>query len=167
MKLSGKSTDMIVGSLTKHMGAGKIDRVKKGFRQSTLIVLVISLVMLPLFYIFGHSIADLFLKDEEIMSIDIATKALRITSLAYFGLGMIYVPRAVMNGCGDTRFAMINGITEFVCRIVYGPLLTMIPFLGYWGIWVTSAATWITTAVVCCIRYFTGKWKTKSFVDDN
>lgn len=148
MKLSGKSTDMTVGSPTKHMGAGKIDRVKKGFRQSTLIVLVISLVMLPLFYIFGHSIADLFLKDEEIMSIDIATKALRITSLAYFGLGMIYVPRAVLNGCGDTRFAMI-------------------PFLGYWGIWVTSAATWITTAVVCCIRYFTGKWKTKSFVDDN
>lgn len=148
----------------QNMGAGKIDRVKKGFRRSALMCLIFSLIMLPLFYFFGRNIADLFLRDDEVESINIAAAAIRITSPAYFGLGMIYVPRAVLNGCGDTRFAMLNGVTEFVCRILYGPLLTMIPVLGYWGIWVTSAATWITTAIVCCIRYFRGRWKTKSFV---
>ena len=38
----------------QNMGAGKIDRVKKGFRRSALMCLIFSLIMLPLFYFFVH-----------------------------------------------------------------------------------------------------------------
>ena len=88
-------------------------------------------------------------------------KALRITSLCYFPLGMIYIPRAVLNGVGDANFAMINGISEVVCRIVFANLLTKVPFIGYWGVWITSGATWTVTGAVCVIRYLKGKWKQK------
>ncbi len=146
----------------QNMGAEKIDRVKKGFRQATLIALVFSVLLIPVAYILGPQIVGIFVKDQEV--IDIGYRALRITSLCYFGLGMIYVPRALLNGCGDTGFAMINGITEVACRILYAPIFTRIPFLGYWGIWVTTAATWVTTAIVCVSRYFQGKWRKKSIV---
>ena len=99
-------------------------------------------------------------KEAEV--IDIGYRALRITSLFYFGLGMIYVPRAVLNGCGDTGFAMINGITEVICRILYSEILTRIPAIGFWGVWITTGFTWGTTAIVCIIRYKRGKWKTKA-----
>ena len=75
---------------------------------------------------------------------------------------MIYVPRAVLNGCGDTGFAMINGITEVICRILYSEILTRIPVIGFWGVWITTGFTWGTTAIVCIIRYKRGKWKTKA-----
>ena len=78
---------------------------------------------------------------------------------------MIYVPRAVLNGCGDTGFAMLNGITEVVCRIAYSQVFTRIPKIGFWGIWITSGFTWVTTAVVCVIRYVRGKWKTKAITN--
>ncbi len=146
----------------QNMGAEKIDRIKKGFRQATLIALVFSVLLIPVAYILGPQIVGIFVKDQEV--IDIGYRALRITSLCYFGLGMIYVPRALLNGCGDTGFAMINGITEVACRILYAPIFTRIPFLGYWGIWVTTAATWVTTAIVCVSRYFQGKWRKKSIV---
>ena len=93
-----------------------------------------------------------------------AGRALRITSLFYFGLGMIYVPRAILNGCGDTGFAMINGITEVACRLIYAFIFTSIPAIGYWGVWMTTGATWGTTALVCVARYFGGKWKYKAVV---
>lgn len=146
----------------QNMGAGKIDRVKKGFVQATLMALVFSLLLIPIAYILGDEIVGIFVKEPEV--IEIASRALRITSLCYFGLGMIYVPRALLNGCGDTGFAMINGITEVACRISYAPILTRIPVIGFWGIWITSGATWVTTAVVCVIRYLKGKWKSKSIV---
>jgi len=147
----------------QNIGAGKTERVKKGFCQATLMALIFSVALLPVVYLFGHQIVGIFVKEQEV--IDIGYRALRITSLCYFGLGMIYVPRALLNGCGDTGFAMINGITEVACRILYSQIFTRIPLLGYWGIWVTTGATWVTTAVVCVIRYACGKWRGKSIVD--
>ncbi len=146
----------------QNIGAGQIGRVKKGFAQSTLIALVFSVALIPFFYLFGHRIVGIFVKEQDV--IDIGYRALRITSLCYFGLAMIYVPRALLNGCGDTTFSVINGFSEVACRIAYSQVLNRIPVLGYWSIWITTAATWVTTALVCLARYFQGKWKGKSIV---
>lgn len=146
----------------QNMGAGHIDRVRKGFRQGTLMVLIFSLCLLPVAYLFGEQIVGIFVNDPEVIAI--GAKAIRINSLCYFGLGMIYVPRSVLNGCGDTGFAMINGITEVLCRVVFSLILTSIPLLGYWGIWMTTGLTWALTGIVCVCRYLMGKWRTKSIV---
>lgn len=141
----------------QNVGAKKPERVKKGYHQSIIMVLIFSILLLPIAYLFGEQIIGAFVKEPEVIAIGV--KALRINSLFYFGLGMIYVPRALLNGAGDTGFAMINGLTEVVCRIAYSQVLTRIPILGYWGIWITTGATWATTAIVCVIRYTQGKWK--------
>ncbi len=146
----------------QNMGAGKHDRVKKGYRQAVFMVLAFSIAMIPIAYLFGTQIIGFFVKDAAVIRMGVV--ALRITSLCYFGLGMIYVPRAVLNGCGDTGFAMLNGFTEVACRILYSQVLTRIPILGFWGIWITTGATWITTAVVCVMRYVRGKWRTKAIL---
>ncbi len=146
----------------QNIGAGKPERVKKGFRQATLMALVFSICLIPVAYLLGEQIVGIFVKEKEV--IEIGSKALRINSLCYFGLGMIYIPRAVLNGCGDTGFAMINGVTEVGCRVLYSQILTRIPMLGYWGIWLTTGATWVTTALVCVARYWQGKWHWKSVV---
>lgn len=143
----------------QNMGARKYDRIKKGYRQATIIVLIFSLSLIPIAYLFGEQIIGIFVKEPEVIAL--GTQALRINSLCYFGLGMIYIPRAVLNGCGDSGFAMINGITEVICRIGYSQLFTRIPFIGIWGIWITNAATWTTTALVCIWRYSSGIWRKK------
>ena len=147
----------------QNIGAGQLERVKKGFHRGSVMVLIFSLIMLPLFWIFGNSIIGFFVKDNPEVIL-IGAKALRITAVCYFMLGMIYVPRAVLNGCGDTTFSLINGITEVAGRIGFAPVLTRIPSLGFWGIWVTTGATWTVTAIVCCIRYKTGIWKKKAVI---
>ncbi|MBO4496307.1 MAG: MATE family efflux transporter [Clostridiales bacterium] len=146
----------------QNIGAKKQERVVEGFKKATLIVLGFSLIMLPLFFFLGKYICGIFVKEEAAAVISLGSSALRITSPFYFALGMIYVPRAVLNGCGDTGFAMINGLTEVVCRIVFSNILTRIPFLGYWGIWCTTGLTWAFTAIVCVARYRGGKWKYKA-----
>ncbi|MBR1931669.1 MAG: MATE family efflux transporter [Lachnospiraceae bacterium] len=146
----------------QNVGAGKQERVEEGFRKSTVIALIFSLLLIPIAYLLGHQIIGAFVKEPEVIAIGV--KALRINSLFYFALGMIYVPRALLNGAGDTGFAMINGLTEVAGRIGYSQILTRIPALGYWGIWLTTGATWATTAIVCVIRYKRGKWRTKSTV---
>ena len=155
----------------QNMGANQKERVKQGYKQGVMIALIFSLAMIPIAYLFGSHIIGFFLDKGEggevAQIIAIGTRALKITSLCYFALGMIYIPRAILNGCGDTGFSMINGITEVICRIGYSQIFIRIPQLSYWGIWITTIATWITTAIVCVIRYRSGIWQRKAVVKEN
>lgn len=146
----------------QNKGAGKIDRVKKGFRGSTLLVLGLSLAMIPFFWLCGSWTVGQFVKEPEVIAI--GAKALRIDCFFYFCLGMIYVPRGLLNGCGDSRFSLINGLTEIVCRILFAGLLTKIPAIGFWGIWLTQGLTWTFTGLVCIHRYLKGRWQNLTLV---
>ena len=150
----------------QNYGAEKLDRVKQGFNRAVIMVAIFSLAMIPVAYLLGEDIVRIFVKEPEV--IEIGAKALRITSLCYFGLGMIYVPRSVLNGCGDTGFSLLNGITEVACRLVFSTVFTKIPILGFWGIWMTNGATWAVTAFVCTRRYIKGRWKKRSpaYIDE-
>lgn len=141
----------------QNVGAQKLDRVKKGFQVSVWMSLCFSLALLPVAWCFGEEIIGIFVKDPEVIAI--GASGLRINSLFYFALAMIYMPRSILNGCGDSAFAMINGVTEVVCRVVYSNVFTRIPVIGFWGIWVTTGFTWLTTALVCLHRYFRGAWR--------
>ncbi|MCH5293333.1 MAG: MATE family efflux transporter [Treponema sp.] len=145
----------------QNLGAGRPERVRQGFLRGTLIVLAFSIAVLPVFWLLGDKIIGVFVRGETEV-IAIGSKALRITSVCYFMLGMIYVPRAVLNGCGDSGFAVINGVMEVVGRIGFAPILTRIPSLGFWGIWVTTGITWTITAASCVLRYKTGIWRRKA-----
>ena len=78
----------------QNMGAGKTDRVKLGFKKSIYIVGIFSAIMIPIMFIFGKNIAGLFVKETDV--IELGASALRITSVCYFFLGMIYIPRGIL-----------------------------------------------------------------------
>lgn len=149
----------------QNIGAGKPDRVREGFRKGMLIIFLYNLVMVPLIYSLSPAIVDLFVSEADTGVIAYGTQALRITSLMYIALGSIYVPRAVMNGCGDASFSLINGITEVICRIAYSNLLTGIAAIGVWGIWWAAGLTWTTVAIVVLLRYRSGVWVRKGLTE--
>lgn len=143
----------------QNYGAHRLDRVRSGFVRGVIIVTAYNLIVVPLTIILRRPIVGIFVKADAIEVINIGIKAQLITSCAYFALGLIYVPRGVLNGVGDARFSLINGVTEVACRILYSFVLTNIACIGQWGIWGAAALTWVTVAIVCMLRYFFGKWR--------
>ncbi len=146
----------------QNMGARKVDRVVKGYHKTVWVTAAFSAVMLLLAYLFGDDMVHLFVKETEV--IDIGSKALRITSLFYFPLGLIYVSRGLLNGAGDAMYSMINGIVEVACRLTFSNTLVLIPVIGVWGVFLATALTWFITGIASVIRYKQGKWKTKDIV---
>ncbi len=146
----------------QNMGADKLDRVKKGYHKSILIVAGFSLLALLAAQLGGRAIMEVFVNDEAVISL--GASAIKITSCAYFPLGMIYITRGLLNGTGDAFYAMINGFVEVAGRVGFSGALSIIPFLGVWSVWTTSGLTWTITAIASVIRYRQGKWKKKSLV---
>lgn len=146
----------------QNIGAGKVDRVKKGYRVGFLCVVIFSLIMLIPGQFFGRQIVGIFVQDEAVITI--GAKGLAITSWFYFFLGMIYVARSVLNGAGDAVYAMINGLMEVAGRVGFAVPLTMIPFIGMWGVFLTTGLTWALTGIVSMHRYKKGEWAKRVMV---
>ena len=159
----GAVSQSLVTYSGQNLGAKQVDRVKQGYGRGMILIFAYNLILIPLIYFFSHQIVDFFVIENEV--IEFGEHALKITSILYLALGCIYVPRGILNGCGDARFSLINGITEVACRIVYANVLTRIAAIGVWGIWWAAGLTWITVALVCSLRFFQGKWKTMTMAE--
>ncbi|MBR3645421.1 MAG: MATE family efflux transporter [Lachnospiraceae bacterium] len=144
----------------QNIGAGNYDRVKKGFFTATGINTVIALVVMTVFQIFAPNIVRIFGDDPHV--IELAVTGLRVTSVFYIFLGLIYTTRNILNGAGDAGFSLVTGIIEVVGRCGFAKPLTMIPVIGLNGVWLTTGITWFLNGVLSLIRVQSGKWKNKA-----
>lgn len=141
----------------QNIGAERYDRVSAGCKVSVGIVVIFSMIMVAVMFLFGNTIVRLFVNDPRVVAI--GAKGLQITSLMYIGLGLIYVTRGILNGAGDAAFAMANGVTEVIGRVGFAWLMMLLPAVGIWGIWYANGLTWALTGAVNVVRVLQGKWK--------
>lgn len=134
----------------QNIGANRKDRVKEGFWFGVKCVAILSVIMFIVPKIWGREIMQCFVNEEPV--IELGAKAIVISSSFYFLLGMIYLCRGTLNGMGDSKYALINGVTELTCRIGLSKPLSLTP-LGMWSIWVTTGLTWSITGITSLFRY--------------
>nr|WP_296837598.1 MATE family efflux transporter [uncultured Marvinbryantia sp.] len=146
----------------QNIGAGKTDRVKQGMCSAMKISGIVSVILLVVFWLGGRLIMSIFVPDKDIIAL--ASSGIHITSLFFMALGVVQVLRYLLNGAGDSVYALVNGIVEIIARIGFAFLLTAVPFIGMWGIWLTTGLTWLVTAVFALWRYRSGAWMSKSLV---
>lgn len=141
----------------QNIGAGLKDRVRKGFNSATLVSSIFSLAVGVVFWIFAPSIASIFGKDADV--IRIGANGLRITCCFYIFLGLIYTTRNVLNGAGDAMFSLFTGIVECIGRVGFAYPMTLIPFMGKYGVFYATGLTWFLNGMFSLIRYKRGKWQ--------
>ena len=135
----------------QNYGAGEKDRVIDGYKKTMLMMVIFTLIMVPVIQLFGEPITAIFVKDADV--IKMGAKAMRITSIFYVFLGMIYVIRGVLNGLGDAFFALLNGIVEVIGRFTVPLFMTIIPAIGVWGIWWSVGIVWFLSGFTAVLRY--------------
>lgn len=142
----------------QNLGAEKTERVVKGFNAANVINTVFAFFVIGVFWIFTPQIVSIFGRDEDVLKI--AIDGLRITSCFYLFLGLIYPTRNVLNGAGDAMFSLFTGIIECIGRVGFAYPLTLIPFMGSYGVFYATGVTWLLNGVFSLLRYKRGKWKT-------
>ncbi len=147
----------------QNYGARRNDRMITGYYKSLWIMIGFTVIMVPVMQLFGSNIMSLFVKEQEV--IDMGAKALKISSAFYIFLGMIYVVRGVLNGIGDSFFALLNGVVEVIGRFVVPVVLTGIAAIGLWGIWWSVGIVWFLSGVTAWMRYVQQKKKLGNIYD--
>ena len=145
----------IVTYVGQNLGAGKIDRIRKGVRSSMLLSLLTSLIISAAMFLFGKNILSLFISGEPQQTqqvLAIAFKYLSIMAAMLWVLYFLYVYRSALQGLGDTLMPMVSGMAEFVMRI--SAALILPHFIGQDGIFFAEIAAWSGATVILCISYY-------------
>ncbi|WP_088840764.1 MATE family efflux transporter [Listeria sp. ILCC797] len=146
----------------QNVGAGKLDRVKKGFWSGIKVVTITSLVITLIVQLFAKQFLLLFVDGKEKEVIEIGVSYLLIVSLFYVVVGILFVVRETLRGTGDALVPLMMGIFELVSRLIIGFALSKV--MGYEGLWWATPVAWVTATMLGLWRYKSGAWQKKAVI---
>lgn len=151
----------------QNVGAKKLDRVKTGAKQGTLIAVGTSAAITAVILLFGRHLMAIFTSTSELVTL--SNNMMRVLALGYLAMAVTQSLSGVMRGAGDTMTPMwISLITTVTIRVplAYGiAWMTRTPEMpGGWYacIWISLLVSWVLGAVITAVFYRWGKWKEKA-----
>ena len=139
---------------SQNMGAGKMDRVHKGFGAGRNLVWIICVPIVLLYFFFGRFLLLLFMNDPQGPAIDTGMLFLRILSPFYFVVSVKLVTDGILRGCGMMVRFMIATFSDLILRIGIAIALSSTA-LGSTGIWMAWPVGWCIGTGLSLVFYFT------------
>lgn len=139
----------------QNLGAGRIDRIRKGMKSAVLISLLTSVLIAAVMLIFGKAILSCFISgtpEEVEQTLKIAYYYLVIMSVFLPVLYILHVTRSTIQGMGNTLFPMLSGVAEFLMRAVTAVRLPML--IGETGIFYAEIMAWTGADLILVCSYF-------------
>lgn len=141
----------------QNVGAGKIDRVKKGVKSIYFISYCITLPMFILFFFFPQNMMQIFVSANNTAIIESGVNFLKIVSPFYLFISIKLIIDGVLRGCGSMKLFMVSTFSDLLLRVVLSYILS--PVFSELGIWYSWPVGWILATVISTAFYFTGAWK--------
>ncbi len=149
--------------VAQNMGAGDIERVKKGHLVTLAMMICVSVSISACILLFGSDLIHLFVNEEAAPGvIDFGVNYLRVVSVFYVFFSIMSSANGVLRGAGDMNAFMTNTIINLGSRVL--ACYTLVHFIGVAGLWWGIPVSWVIGIFTANARYFSGAWKTKAVV---
>lgn len=135
---------------SQNLGAGKVDRIKKGIRSSLMIAFVWCAAVVLITYTLASPLVYLITGTHTKEIIDTTSLYLRVDTLLYVVVAVVIITRNAMQGIGDNTIPIVSSGIELLTKLVSATLLT--PKLGYWAIILAEPISWVLMVIPLIIR---------------
>ena len=136
----------------QNMGAGKIDRVKRGIWLAIVYTAIWSGLTIIASYTIGGWLVYLVTGSHNKTVILNATNYLKFDTLFYIVTTLICILRNAMQGLGDHITPLISSGLEMAGKIVIAA--TLVPWLGYTGVIICEPIVWFIMVIPLLIQTF-------------
>lgn len=135
----------------QNRGAGRIDRIKEGFRRATCMGFIYSIIAGALIFFFGKYMTYLFVSEDISEVIGYVDTYLRCISLFFIPLTIVNVHRNGIQGMGFGVLPMMAGVAELIGRGVASVVAAH--YRSYIGICMGGPAAWVLAAALLIGMY--------------
>ena len=144
----------------QNIGAGKLDRVKEGFKAGLKLVWALCIPLVLLYFFCGGPLMGFFLDEPTELALGSGMTFLRILSPFYFVVSTKLVADGILRGAGMMRQFMIATFTDLILRVVLAFVLSGTA-LGSTGIWCAWPIGWTVATALSVQFYHRGAWNHK------
>lgn len=147
----------------QNLGAGKPDRVKKGYRAGLLMVISFGAAICLILQLFHGGIISAFV-DENSGALSYATGNAYLTFIGWFFciIGFKAVTDGVLRGAGDVMVYMAANLINLGIRVFVANY-----FAADWGVqavWYAVPMGWTANFIISWLWFRTGKWSSKKVI---
>lgn len=138
----------------QNFGAGRLDRVRSGVNQGTLISVFWCVASGILLAVFSRELVGIFIDTAaEPAATAQARNYIYMTTSLFVVLGQLFIYRNALQGVGRSFVPMMAGVVELVVRIAASLLLA--PLFGYLGVFWATPLAWVGATLLLAGAYFT------------
>lgn len=142
----------------QNLGAGRQDRVVKGYRASYAMVLFFALVIMLVFELAATPLVGMFIgADGTASAYATGTSYLRFMGWFFVIIGFKMATDGLLRGSGDVRVFTIANIVNLTTRVVFSFLLS--PVVGVAMVWYIVPVGWLLNWGISLTGYLRGVWK--------
>ena len=134
----------------QNMGAGKVDRIKKGMKLAIIYTCVWSTFAMIASYMIGPQLVHMVTGSHKDVVIVNATNYLKFNTIFYYVPAVISIVRNVMQGIGDQITPLVSSGLEMVGKVVIA--FTLVPLMGYAGVIVAEPIVWFIMVIPLIVQ---------------
>lgn len=136
----------------QNLGAGKIDRIRRGIKLAILYTGIWCALVLAASYTIGTWLVYLVTGSTNQTVILNATNYLKFDTIFYFVTALICIIRNAMQGLGEHITPLVSSSLEMIGKIVIAQ--TLVPWLGYTGVIVAEPIVWFIMVIPLLVQIF-------------
>lgn len=144
----------------QNIGAGRIDRVMTGAKQTVVISEIISVIILAVVFIFAEPIVTAFGLQTE--AIGYCTAHVRCVALCLIPFASYFPFLGLFQGANDALYSTLVATSALAIRVISTYVLQEIPAISYHMIWWNTLFGWGLGCIITWTHFLRGKWKVKS-----
>lgn len=141
----------------QNIGAGKLERVKEGFRSGLKMVYIIALPIVALYLLAGKQLVHIFMTSDTGDAMNTGVMFLRIVVPFYFVIATKLTADGVLRGAGAMKEFMIATFTDLILRVLLAIVFSS--QFGETGIWCAWPIGWSIATVFSMLFYRNGNWR--------
>ena len=142
----------------QNIGAGRQDRVRKGYHVSYGIVACFAAALCLLLELFAHPVISLFLDEEGTrLAFQTGIRCIRFMGCFYILIGLKMITDGVLRGSGDMTMFTIANLANLSLRVLLA--ITLAPRFGIQMVWFAVPIGWTVNYLLSFLQYRTGKWE--------
>ena len=141
----------------QNLGAGKLSRIRDGFRAGMKMVWLLCIPLFLLYMFCGRTLVSFFMDEPSSQALQTGIEILRILSPFYFVISVKLVADGILRGTGRMKQFMVATFTDLVLRVLLAFLLPQTA-LGSLGIWCAWPIGWSIACACSVVFYRKGEW---------
>lgn len=147
----------------QNLGAGNVERVKKGYRAAYGIVVGVGALILLVLSIFHRQIVSIFLEEgSSVKAFETGDAYLSFIRFFFVFIGMKAITDGVLKGAGDVVVFTLANLINLGIRV-----FVSFQFASSWGVeavWYAVPMGWTINYVISFLWYLTGRWSRRQII---